>query len=168
MKECGTEATVRQSPTDKHWPHFQHPVGRESAGSALWCQVFPGWCKCCPFSMISPKEKNQVLSMLSSVSSLALTVSPAFISYTSLRISMVPLEIFLVMSERGPLSVQGGHSDLTCRAIASALEAASILLARSMSLTVMRFSLVNTKLIFPLIRGNTFPELSCSNSWHLY
>ena len=47
--------------------------------------------------MTSPKEKGEMFSMFSSVASLAPTLSPVLISCTSLRISMVPLEILVVM-----------------------------------------------------------------------
>ena len=47
--------------------------------------------------MTSPKEKGEIFSMFSSMVSLEPTLSPVLISCTSLRISMVPLEILVVM-----------------------------------------------------------------------
>lgn len=69
--------------------------------------------------MITPKEKGEIYSELSRVASLTPTLSLGFISFTSFRISMVPLKILVVMLKawkkgllRPKNSVLGWHNDL--------------------------------------------------------
>lgn len=87
--------------------------------------------------MISP-NKREMFTMFSSVASPTSMLSPDFISWTSLRTSVVPLEILLVMTKVWKKEVFSGstpvfwHSNLTqCRGTSTG--SAGILLANMAS-----------------------------------
>ena len=116
--------------------------------------------------MIISKEKGE---MFSSVASLAPTLSPGFISCTSLRISKVLLEILVALKKEvflGPRPVFWAGTVASHGAMAPAQAAAGTLLASSMSLISVRFSLVNTKPTFPQIWGSSFSRAGWSSRCH--
>merc|ERR1719431_394784 len=92
-----------------------------------------------------------MFNMLSSVASLAPTRSPGFNSFTSFRISIVPLEILVGMLRAwkkevfsGPSPVFCGGTFTTSGAKAPALAGAATLLSMMIWRTSVRSPLVNT------------------------
>ena len=108
--------------------------------------------------MTSTKEEGEMFGVFSSVALLAPTLSPVLISCTSLRISMVPLEILVVIPKAwkkevfsGPRPVFWAGTVTSHGAMGPAQVAAGTLLASNMSLISVRSSLVNAKPTFPQI-----------------
>lgn len=110
MMECGTEATVG-------YPICRHTLATLRTPSRKRVQGL--LCDVEHFRVINaavvkhllddqPEGEGEMFSMFSSVASLAPTLSPVFISCTSLRISMVPLEIFVVMPKAWKKEVFSG------------------------------------------------------------